>query len=138
MAKFTLRDLEKRIASRAKARAEKSYTRTLFDRGVSYSAKKLGEEAIETTIAAVGQSKKRLTEEASDLLYHLLVVLKSRKVSLKAVEATLARRTKQSGHEEKASRGKRKNKRKNKSKPARKPKKSRRKPKNKARKKKRL
>jgi len=123
MAKFTLRDLEKRIASRAKARAEKSYTRTLFDRGVSYSAKKLGEEAIETTIAAVGQSKKRLTEEASDLLYHLLVVLKSRKVSLKAVEATLARRTKQSGHEEKASRGKRKKKNKNR-KPARKPKKS--------------
>jgi phosphoribosyl-ATP pyrophosphohydrolase len=104
--KFTLRDLEKRIAVRAKVRAEKSYTRTLLGRGIAFAAKKLGEEAIETTIAAIGQSKKRVTEEAADLLYHLLVVLKARKVSLKDVEATLAKRTMQSGHAEKASRNK--------------------------------
>src|SRR5262245_53004866 len=112
MSKFTLHHLEKRIASRAKAKAVSSYTRTLFDRGVSYSAKKLGEEAIETTIAAVGQSKKRLTEESADLLYHLLVVLKTRGVPFKAVEATLGKRTAQSGHEEKASRNKKKKNRK--------------------------
>src|ERR1700753_1736943 len=102
--KFSLRELEKRIAARAKATADKSYTRTLFDRGVSFAAKKLGEEAIETTIAAVGQSKKPLTGEAAALIYHLLVVLKSRKITLKQVETTLARRMAQSGHAEKASR----------------------------------
>ncbi|MBV8792686.1 MAG: phosphoribosyl-ATP diphosphatase [Pseudolabrys sp.] len=106
MARFTLRQLEKRVAARAKASPKNSYTRSLLDKGVSYSAKKLGEEAIETTIAAVGQSKQRLVEEAADLIYHLLVVLKARRVSLKDVEAALGKRTAQSGHAEKASRKK--------------------------------
>jgi phosphoribosyl-ATP pyrophosphohydrolase len=107
MSKFTLRDLEKRVNARAKSSAGTSYTRTLLDRGVNYCAKKLGEEAIETSIAAIGESRKRLTAEAADLLYHLLVVLKSRGVALKDVEAALAKRTAQSGHAEKASRKKR-------------------------------
>jgi phosphoribosyl-ATP pyrophosphohydrolase len=106
MAKFTLHDLEKRVSARAKARADVSYTRALLDRGIAHCAKKLGEEAIETSLAAVGESRKRLTSEAADLLYHLLVVLKSRGVALKDVEAVLQKRMSQSGHAEKASRSK--------------------------------
>jgi phosphoribosyl-ATP pyrophosphohydrolase len=104
MKKFTLNDLEKRVAVRAKARADVSYTRALLDRGVAHCAKKLGEEAIETALAAVGESRKRLTSEAADLLYHLLVVLRARKIALKDVEAALAKRMGQSGLAEKASR----------------------------------
>lgn len=104
MAKFTLHDLEKRVSARAKASADVSYTRALLDRGVAHCAKKLGEEAIETGLAAVGESRKRLTSESADLLYHLLVVLKARKVTLRDVEAALAKRMSQSGLAEKASR----------------------------------
>jgi phosphoribosyl-ATP pyrophosphohydrolase len=104
MPKFTLHDLEKRVAARAKASAGESYTRALLDKGVAHCAKKLGEEAIETGLAAVGESKKRLTDEAADLLYHLVVVLKARGIAFKDVEAVLAKRTAQSGHAEKASR----------------------------------
>ena len=102
--KFTLRDLEKRVAVRARARAGASYTRSLLDRGVVHCAKKLGEEAIETGLAAVGESRKRVASEAADLLYHLLVILRARKVALKEVEAALARRMAQTGLAEKASR----------------------------------
>jgi phosphoribosyl-ATP pyrophosphohydrolase len=107
MTEFTLADLEKRVAARAKAPAADSYTRTLLDKGVEACAKKLGEEAFETALAAVGQGRKRLTAEAADLLYHLMVLLKARGVAFAAVEAELARRTAQSGHAEKASRRKR-------------------------------
>ncbi len=108
MKKFSLADLEKRVAERAKASADESYTRALLDAGVEKCAKKLGEEALETSLAAVGQSKKHVTAEAADLLYHLLIVLRARGVKLADVEAELGRRTVQSGHAEKASRGKRK------------------------------
>ena len=76
MSKFTLADLEKRVHERAKASAAESYTRTLIDKGVAHCAKKLGEEAIETGLAAVQEDKGRLIAEAADLLYHLLVLLK--------------------------------------------------------------
>ena len=101
---FTLQDLEKRVQERAQASAEVSYTRKLIDKGVSQCAKKLGEEAVEAVIAAVHEDDKRLTGEAADLLYHLLVVLHARGIPLAAVEAELAERTRQSGLEEKASR----------------------------------
>jgi phosphoribosyl-ATP pyrophosphohydrolase len=107
MKKFTLHDLEKRVAQRAKASAASSYTRALLDAGVKKCAAKLGEEARETARAAVEESPERLTAESADLLYHLLVVLKARKVRLRDVEAELFRRTRQSGHAEKASRNKR-------------------------------
>ena len=55
------------------ASAEVSYTRKLLDRGVAQCAKKLGEEAVETVLAAVGEDRERLIGEAADLLYHLLV-----------------------------------------------------------------
>jgi phosphoribosyl-ATP pyrophosphohydrolase len=104
MSKFTLTDLERRIHERAKASATDSYTRALIDKGVAHCAKKLGEEAIETGLAAVQEDKTRLTAEAADLLYHLLVLLEVRGVTLAEVEAALEKRTAQSGHEEKASR----------------------------------
>jgi phosphoribosyl-ATP pyrophosphohydrolase len=104
MSKFTLADLEKRVQARAKANAGESYTRTLLDKGVDHCAKKLGEEAIETVLAALQDDKGKLIAEAADLLYHLLVLLEARGVTLAEVEAVLEKRTAQSGHEEKASR----------------------------------
>ncbi|HKA76795.1 MAG TPA: phosphoribosyl-ATP diphosphatase [Pseudolabrys sp.] len=104
MSKFTLADLEKRVHERAKASASESYTRALIDKGVAHCAKKLGEEAIETGLAAVQEDKGRLIAEAADLLYHLLVLLEARGIALSEVEMALEKRTAQSGHEEKASR----------------------------------
>ncbi len=104
MSGFTLHDLEKRVRERAKASADVSYTRALLDKGVAHCAKKLGEEAIETVLAAVGEDRERLTAEAADLIYHLLVVLEARGIALADVEAALADRTRQTGLEEKASR----------------------------------
>jgi phosphoribosyl-ATP pyrophosphohydrolase len=106
MTEFTLSDLEKRINARAQSGGEKSYTRSLIEKGVAHCAKKMGEEAFETAIAAVQEDKGRLIAEASDLVYHLLVVLKARGVTLADVEAELDKRTAQSGHEEKAARAK--------------------------------
>ena len=105
MSKFTLADLEKRVHERAKASAKESYTRALIDKGVAHCAKKLGEEAIETAMAAVQDDKGHLIAEAADLLYHLLVLLEARGITLGEVEAVLEQRTAQSGHAEKASRG---------------------------------
>ncbi len=105
MTKFTLADLEKRLHERAKASAAESYTRSLLDKGIAHCAKKMGEEAIETAMAAVQEDKSRLVAEAADLLYHLLVVLQARGVTLAEVEGALEKRTSQSGHQEKASRG---------------------------------
>ena len=104
MADFTLHDLEQRLQQRAQESAEVSYTRKLLDRGVAHCAKKMGEEAFETALAAVNEDKERLTAEAADLVYHLLVVLHARGITLAEVEATLAARSKQSGLDEKASR----------------------------------
>lgn len=106
MSKFTLTDLERRIAERAQAGAAQSYTRALLDKGVAHCAKKLGEEAFETAMAAVQEDKDRLISEAADLVYHLLVVLKARDITFAEVEAELEKRTVQSGHDEKASRPK--------------------------------
>jgi len=102
MTGFTIHDLERRVLERAQASPEVSYTRKLLDRGVAQCAKKLGEEAIETALAAVTEERERLIAEAADLIYHLLVVLASRDIALAEVEAELASRTAQSGLEEKA------------------------------------
>ncbi len=105
--RFTLTDLEKRVHARARTSAKESYTRALIDKGVGACAKKLNEEAFETGLAAVQERKNRVVAEAADLLYHLLVVLAARGVTLKEVETELAKRTKQSGLQEKTSRKKR-------------------------------
>ena len=104
MSDFTLHDLAARVRERAQASPEMSYTRKLLDRGVAHCAKKLGEEAVETALAAVSEDRERLIGEAADLIYHLLVVLAARGIALAEVEAALAERTRQSGLDEKASR----------------------------------
>jgi phosphoribosyl-ATP pyrophosphohydrolase len=104
MANFTLHDLAARVKERAQASPDVSYTRKLIDRGIAHCAKKLGEEAVETTIAAVAEDRDRLIAETADLLYHLFVVLEVRDISLAEVEAALAERTAQSGLDEKAGR----------------------------------
>ena len=104
MSRFTLYDLAAIIDARAADGSEASYTRKLLDKGPSQCAKKMGEEAVETVIAAVGTDREHLISESADLLFHLLVVLKSRDVRLEEVEAALGKRTGQSGLEEKASR----------------------------------
>jgi phosphoribosyl-ATP pyrophosphohydrolase len=104
MSTFTLHDLEDRVRDRAQASAEVSYTRKLLDRGVAQCAKKLGEEAVEAAIAAVGEDRERVIGEAADVLYHLLVVLHARGITLAEVEAELGARTLQSGLDEKAAR----------------------------------
>jgi phosphoribosyl-ATP pyrophosphohydrolase len=104
MPTFTIRDLERRVQARAGESADVSYTRKLLDRGVNHCAKKLGEEAVEAAIAAVGEDRDRLVREAADLLYHLLVVLHARGISLDEVETELGARSHQSGLAEKAAR----------------------------------
>ena len=104
MSAFTVRDLEKRVQERAAASADTSYTRKLLDRGVAYCAKKLGEEAVEAVLAAAVEDRDRVIAESADLIYHLLVVLRARGISLAEVEAELATRVQTSGLEEKASR----------------------------------
>ena len=106
MTSFTIRDLERRVQARARESAEVSYTRKLLDRGVDHCAKKFGEEAVEATIAAVGEDRNGLVRETADVLYHLLVLLHARGISLDEVEAELGARSHQSGLEEKAARKK--------------------------------
>ncbi len=101
---FTLDDLSRLIAERAGAGPDQSYTRTLLDKGVAHCAKKFGEEAFETAIAAVAQDDAAFRGEAADLVYHFLVLLRARGLPLAEVVAELERRTHRSGLEEKASR----------------------------------
>lgn len=103
---FTLEDLDARIALRAGASADESYTAKLISAGMPRVAKKLGEEATEAVIAAVTGDRANLTAEAADVLYHLLVTLRAAGISLSEVMAELERRTAQSGLAEKASRPK--------------------------------
>src|SRR5882672_7632290 len=86
MPRFTIHDLAATIDARAASGGEASYTRKLLDKGAEHCAKKLGEEAVETVIAAVENDRDHLIAESADLLFHLLVLLKSRDVTLEAGE----------------------------------------------------
>jgi len=101
---FTLEALDARVAIRAAASPDESYTAKLLGRGVEKCAQKLGEEAVEAAIAAVTGQKVELAKEAGDVLYHLLVLLRAADVPLDAVMGELESRTAQSGLAEKASR----------------------------------
>lgn len=92
------------IRSRRGASPETSYTAQLLAAGPERCAKKLGEEAVETVIAAVAQSDEALTAEAADLIFHLLVTLEARDVPFERVLERLAARAGVSGLTEKASR----------------------------------
>ena len=104
MAQFSLQDLEQIIATRASSADSSSWTAKLVGQGMEKAAEKLGEEAVESVIAAIAQDKKDLCNEAADLLYHLLVVLHLKGVSVSEIMSELERRTAQSGLQEKAAR----------------------------------
>ena len=99
-----LEELEDEIRSRATSTSEKSYTKSLLDGGAGKIGEKLREEAAELAVAIASESDERVASEAGDLLYHLLVGLRSRGVDLRSVIEVLARRAGTSGHAEKASR----------------------------------
>lgn len=101
---FTLTDLEAIVADRLRNGDATSYTRKLAEKGLPKASQKLGEEAVETVIAAVSGDADGVTYEAADLLYHLVVVLALKGVPLADVMDELQRRTAQSGLQEKASR----------------------------------
>ncbi|MBY6129654.1 phosphoribosyl-ATP diphosphatase [Qipengyuania aquimaris] len=100
----TLSRLEKTIAQRMFASPDKSYVAKLKSKGLPQIAQKVGEEAVETVIAAMGDSREELVAESADLLMHLLVLLQVKDIPLADVMAELDRREGTSGLEEKASR----------------------------------
>jgi phosphoribosyl-ATP pyrophosphohydrolase len=104
MTRFTIHDLAATIDARASASGEVSYTRKLLDKGAEHCAKKFGEEAVETVIAAIENDRDHLIAESADLIFHWLVLLKARGISVADVEAALGKRTQMSGLEEKAAR----------------------------------
>ncbi len=101
---MTLDDLAHIIATRKDADPASSWTAQLLAKGPEKCAEKFGEEAIEAIIEAVKGDREKLTSEAADVLYHLLVMLTARDVPLSDVIAELARRQGTSGISEKAGR----------------------------------
>lgn len=101
---MTLEELEQIIASRATASPEESWTAKLLAKGPEKVAEKFGEEAIEAIVEAVKGDKDRLTSEAADVLFHLMVMLKSLDVRVEEVMTELELRQSQSGLAEKAGR----------------------------------
>jgi phosphoribosyl-ATP pyrophosphohydrolase len=99
-----LGSLADEIAARRSAAPDQSYTAKLLSGGAETCARKLGEEAIETVLAAMSDDRRHLASESADLLYHLLVLLEARQVPLADVMAELARRQGVSGLAEKAAR----------------------------------
>ena len=102
---MSLETLAATIAARKGADPDTSWTAKLLAKGPEKCAEKFGEEAVEAIIEAVRGDRARLTAEAADVLYHLLVMLAARDVTLAEVEAELARREGISGLAEKAARG---------------------------------
>jgi phosphoribosyl-AMP cyclohydrolase / phosphoribosyl-ATP pyrophosphohydrolase len=98
--------LEREIEARKTSTAHKSYTKSLLDGGASRIGDKVREEAGEFAAALASESDERVASEAADVVYHLLVGLASRGLSVRAVMDVLARRAGTSGHAEKASRNK--------------------------------
>ena len=92
------------IASRRNAAPAESYTAKLLSQGVEKCAKKFGEEAVETALAAMTGDREHITSETADVLYHLLVLLTACEVPLSDVMAELDQRFGISGLEEKAAR----------------------------------
>ena len=101
---MTLDDLATLIAARADADPDSSWTAKLLSKGPEKCAEKFGEEAIEAIVEAVRGDRDRLTSEAADVLYHLMVMLTARDVTLAEVVAELARRQGTSGIAEKSAR----------------------------------
>ncbi|MAM40890.1 MAG: phosphoribosyl-ATP diphosphatase [Erythrobacter sp.] len=100
----TLTRLEATIARRLTASPDESYVAKLNSMGLAKIAQKVGEEAVETVIAAMSGEREELVSESADLLMHLLVLLRKKGVALEEVMAELDRREGVSGLDEKASR----------------------------------
>lgn len=100
----TLDKLAQTIAARASADPDSSWTAKLLAKGPEKCAEKFGEEAVEAIIEAIKDDKAKLTSEAADVLFHLLVMLQSRGVKLTDVLAELEQREGTSGIAEKAAR----------------------------------
>ena len=101
---MTLNDLFETIKARKTADPSSSWTAQLLSKGPEKCAEEFGEEAIEAIIEAVKDDKAGLTAEAADVIYHLMVMLASRDISLDDVVDELAKRQAKSGIAEKASR----------------------------------
>ncbi len=101
---MTLNDLADLIASRKGTDPASSWTAKLLTQGPEKCAEKFGEEAIEAIIEAVKGDKAKLTTEAADVIYHLLVMLTANDVAYRDVLAELERRQGKSGLAEKAAR----------------------------------
>jgi len=99
-----LAELERTLEERKSSTAEKSYTKSLFESGVAKIGAKVEEEARELAQALRQESDERVVAEAADVLYHLMVGLRARDLTLRAVIEAMAARTHQSGHQEKAAR----------------------------------
>jgi phosphoribosyl-ATP pyrophosphohydrolase/phosphoribosyl-AMP cyclohydrolase len=97
-------ELESVIRKRQQSTADKSYTRSLLEGGVPKVTAKISEEARELVEAVSGETNERVASEAADVLYHVLVALKLREVSLRDVVRELVKRSSRSGHAEKAAR----------------------------------
>jgi phosphoribosyl-ATP pyrophosphohydrolase len=100
-----LTKLQAVIRDRKSQDASSSYVASLFAKGRTKIAQKVGEEATETIIAALSDGPEAVTAEAADLVFHLMLLLEATGTSFDAVLAELARRDGVSGHVEKASRG---------------------------------
>jgi len=100
---MSIKDLAQTIAARQGADPNESWTAKLLA-DPDKAAEKFGEEAVEAIIEATKGDTARLTSEAADAIYHLLVMCAARGVTLDDIEAELSARTAQSGLEEKASR----------------------------------
>ena len=87
-----INELEEIIESRSDANEDSSYTKQLLSRGIPYIAQKVGEEAVELSIAAVQGNRTQTVEEAADLLYHVLVLLNANELDLGDVADELRRR----------------------------------------------
>ena len=106
MAEDFLTTLEATIRRRRGGDAATSYTAKLFARGRAKIAQKVGEEAVETVIAALQDDRKELVSEATDLMFHLMVLLADAGLGLDDIRAEMMRREGVSGIDEKAARPK--------------------------------
>lgn len=104
MSTFSLSDLESIVEQRSSADADTSYTARLLNKGALKCAEKFGEEAVELALAAAAQEPDDVANEAADVLFHLMVLLRARGVALDEVLDILNQRTTQSGLAEKAAR----------------------------------
>lgn len=92
-AKGFLYELEEKISQRIDAQAENSYTYSLYQRGINKMAQKVGEEAVELVIEAKDNNEELFKNEAADLLYHFLILLKAKGFSMEEIEEILKGRT---------------------------------------------